>query len=225
MNKGWLSRVDPLVKIAGAACWVAAGVVFHGTALLLLAAGALLLLAWSGAHRRPLILLWAFSGMAVLGATHLLIGGTVQDATHTMLRLFVLGAASLPLILTTDPAVLLRSLRRLPLPPGVLLGLSIMWRSLPMLKRELEALVFSARLDGERISVGNPRRFYRRVLVPLSFGMTGFADEMTLALVTRGIALDGAGRVLKPASPGWADAGFGLFTFLFLGAAAWTTWL
>lgn len=225
MNGGWLSRVDPLVKIVGAVCWVAAGVFFDGLSLMLLAVGALMLLAWSGAHRRPLILLWALSGMAGLGAMHLLIGGTQQEALRTMLRLFVLGAASLPLILTTDPAVLLRSLRRLPLPQGVLLGLSIMWRSLPMLKRELEALVFSARLDGERISALRPRRFYRRVLVPLSFGMTGFADEMTLALVTRGIALDGGGCVLKPASPGRCDAAFAVFTLLFLGAAAGATWL
>ena len=94
-----------------------------------------------------------------------------------------------------------------------------------MLKRELEALIFSARLDGERIGALRPRRFYRRVLVPLSFGMTGFADEMTLALVTRGIALDGGGCVLKPASPGRADAAFGLFTILFLGTAAGVAWL
>lgn len=224
MSSSWLSKVDPLMKIAFSTLWVAASVYFSLPGLCVLAGGATLLFYWSGVYKRPIVLLWVFSSLIGLGLMHLIIGGEPQEALHTVLRLYALGAGSLPLMLTTDPADLMRSLKRLKMPSGILLGLSIMWRSLPMLKRELEAILFSAKLDGEKISPLRPRRFFRRVLVPLSFGLIGFADEISLALMTRGISLDGERvRISKPLRR--VDFAFGAYMIFCISGATGTLWL
>jgi energy-coupling factor transporter transmembrane protein EcfT len=218
VSGSWLERVDPLIKIGGAMVWTAtlmfvneprAIAVFAGVgALLVLAAGGL---------RRPWVLLGALIWLASLGGFHLLIGGTAAQALVTVGRVATLVAIGASLALTTDPGDLLRSLHALPLPASLRLGLHITWRAVGVLRQELAAIRFAALVDGRALGVGRPFELFRFGLLPLAFRMTAFADEMTLALQSRGITLEGRGRRLRrrPYGPGEA-----LFTSLVVATLA-----
>jgi energy-coupling factor transporter transmembrane protein EcfT len=226
-----LNGVDPLVKMAGAAAWTAAGVAGHDPApLAVLGVGTTLLLAAAGAFRRVRAAGAGLLSLVILAGVHWGLGGEPEEILATVLRLYAVTGGPLALMLTTDPARLLRSLRRLPLPPGILLGLTLMWRSVPALRAEWAAIRMACRIEGVAVGLAHPVRLFRHLLVPLAFGMAGFADDMTLALQTRGIGLSpgprpdrglgrGPGRESsrKPASLGRADHGFLLFVLLFAG--------
>ncbi|MFP4310157.1 MAG: energy-coupling factor transporter transmembrane component T family protein [Desulfococcaceae bacterium] len=214
-----LRGVDPLVKMAGAVAWTAAGVAGHDpTPLAVLGIGTTVLLAAAGAFRRVRAAGAGLLGLGALAGVHWGLGGDPEEILATVLRLYAVTGGPLALMLTTDPARLLRALGRLPLPPGILLGLTLMWRSVPALRAELAAIRLACRIEGVAVGLAHPVRLFRHLLVPLAFGMVGFADDMTLALQTRGIGLSPGPRPgRRPASLGWTDRGFLLFVLFFAG--------
>lgn len=186
----WLRSTDPLLKMAAGAVWVLAAVFVRSpVGLSPLMTTSFVLLIYSGAFHFPWRLLATLMSIGLVGALHLALGGTPEKALATAMRLTALGGVTAALILTTDPARLLRSLRRLPLPGGVLLGLTILWRALPLLKRELSSILFACRIEGVRPGLLRPATAYRYVALPLAFSMVSLADDMALALTTRGVDL------------------------------------
>ncbi|MFP4391021.1 MAG: energy-coupling factor transporter transmembrane component T, partial [Desulfococcaceae bacterium] len=132
-----LRGVDPLVKMAGAVAWTAAGVAGHDpTPLAVLGIGTTVLLAAAGAFRRVRAAGAGLLGLGALAGVHWGLGGDPEEILATVLRLYAVTGGPLALMLTTDPARLLRALGRLPLPPGILLGLTLMWRSVPAPRAE-----------------------------------------------------------------------------------------
>ncbi len=189
----WLSQVDPLLKIGGLSVYITLTLLCeHPGSLAVLSLGVLILLSTAAIPRRMALMGYCLSGIGIVALVHLLLGGGPHAIALTALRLFIFISASAALMLSTDPAHLLRALRRLPLPPGILLGVSVMWRSLPVLRREFRAIRRACRLEGVQVGIQHPKAFFRYMLVPLAFGMTSFADELTLALTSRGITLTGS---------------------------------
>lgn len=218
MDDTWLRRVDPLLKIGALSVYIFLVFLWQAPVpLASLAAGtAVLLWAARGGGKTRLMGYW-LAGIGVLAAVHALLGGQAQAIGAMALRLFVFLGTSAALMLSTDPAHLLRALRRLPLPAGMLLGLSVMWRSLPVLRREVAAISQACRLEGVRLGPSRPGAVFRYLLVPLVFSLTAFADDLSLSLVSRGITLDSR-PLSEPFRPNAAD---GLF-LLILGGASTT---
>lgn len=191
MTGGWLRRVDPLLKIGALSLYLFLVFLWQSPAPLAMLATGTAVLLWA-AHpgtKIRLIGYWLI-GVGLLSLLHAALGGSVQSICNMALRLFIFVGTSAALMLSTDPAHLLRSLRRLPLPAGMLLGLSVMWRSLPVLRREASAISQACRLEGVRLGIFRPNAVFRYLLVPLIFSLTAFADDLALSLVSRGITLD-----------------------------------
>lgn len=216
----WLREAHPLLKIGLGAPWAGACVFFTGVApLACLAAGTAVLLICAGALSRSRALAYGLTSLALMAGIHLLIGGTPAEAAYASLRLIAFVGISAALSLSTDPYDLLQALRALPLPSGLLLGLTIMWRSVPALVREAQATAFACRLEGAPLTILRPRRLFRSLVVPLCFGVVGFADELSLALAARGITLDGRRLAVPPRGWRMADAIFLLTGAGSMGAA------
>lgn len=226
MKKSPLKNVHPLLKIASAAVWISAAVILdEPVPLSLLCAIATVFLLLAGAARRPLFLAYSLVSLGALGGLHLLLEGTMTQALVTVCRLYVMLCISFSLMLTTDPADLLRSLRRSPLPAEAILGLSLMWRSAPVLQREFKAIALAAKLEGKSLSIARPGEFFRFILLPLAFSMTGFADDLALSLQSRGIGLKSYRQIRQPEPLGKADIMFaGLTCVALLGALSLQTW-
>jgi len=216
-----LARVHPLLKLGTAMTWLAAAVwLISPGALAVLAVGTVGLALAARVWRHPGPALGAVAGLAALGGLHLLIGGTPAQAFVTTARLLVFAGIGAMLTLTTDPMELLRALARLPIPASVRLGVHLLWRSVGVLFRELAAIRFAARADGQEQVLLRPARGFRYVLLPFAFALTGYADEVALALQSRGIRLDGPR--LRPAPRPWGspDYWFGLTSLTVLVWAA-----
>lgn len=216
MADGWLRRVDPLLKIGALSLYLFLVFLWQSPAPLAMLATGTAVLLWA-AHPGTKIRqigYWLIS-VGILSLLHAALGGSVQSICNMALRLFIFVGTSAALMLSTDPAHLLRALRRLPLPVGMLLGFSVMWRSLPVLRREAAAISQACRLEGVQIGVLRPKAMFRYLLVPLLFSLTTFADDLALSLVSRGITLDS-----RPLSPHFALNRADMFFLILLGGAA-----
>jgi energy-coupling factor transporter transmembrane protein EcfT len=225
MKEGWLERVHPLVKIGGSAVWLTGAVLLSdAVALSIAASGATILLASARPSKRAT--LGFLVSLLLLALVHRALGGTWAQAAGSAARIYLIVAVSVSLMLTTDPSDLLRSLRRTPLGSSMLLGLALMWRSIPFLKREAEAILLAARLEGKSTSLARPDNLFRYVMVPLAFSMTAYADELAVSLHIRGIDLEKPLRpVLETPRFGGHDITFSATTLLFLGGAmTWSIW-
>lgn len=219
MSKGWLEQVHPLVKISGSVVWLAGAVLLSDpTGLSIASVGATLFVA---SARPPLKAVFGFSlSLLFLVLVHRALGGTWSQAACSAARIYLIVAVSASLMLTTDPSDLLRTLRRTPLKSSVLLGLALMWRSIPFLKREAEAILLAARLEGKSVSLARPTHLFRYLMVPLAFSMVAYADELTVSLHIRGIDLNKPlCLVLDPPRFGGRDLVFAMATVMFLGGA------
>ncbi|GAB7024097.1 energy-coupling factor transporter transmembrane component T family protein [Salidesulfovibrio brasiliensis] len=226
MTSSPLSRVNPLVKIAACAIWTTAAVIFRQPEpLCVLAAASLMLVLFTPVLRHPRRLMLALLGLSMVGGIHLLIGGSLRESVTSLLRLVSLTGITAALMLSTDPADLLRSLRSLPLPRSVLLGLTLVWRSLPLLKRELDAILLACRLEGVRPSPLKPASLIQHVFVPLAFSMACFADEVSLSLETRGIDLCRKKNCIRRQATLFPDMVFSLImVFLLIAAGGVQAW-
>jgi energy-coupling factor transporter transmembrane protein EcfT len=221
MSRRWLRRVHPLLKLGAATAWLAAAVLLPDpAALAVLSVGTvgLALTAGVGRHWKPA--LGAAAGLTALGGLHLLIGGSPTQAFVTTARLLVFAGIGAVLTLSTDPMDLLRSLARLPIPSSIRLGLHLLWRSVGVLFRELAAIRFAARADGQQRLLVSPARGFRYVLIPFAFALTGYADEVALALQSRGVRLDAPRVAPSPRPWGAPDLWFGLAALAVLCGAA-----
>ncbi|HEM4130027.1 TPA: energy-coupling factor transporter transmembrane protein EcfT [Streptococcus suis] len=99
------------------------------------------------------------------------------------------------LLMTTSSYELVHGLRKWRLPEAFLLTLGVMFRFLPAIKEDARTIraslqvrgIFLGRLD----VVCHPIQYLEYFLVPLMMSLLGTAQELTVASLTKGLALSG----------------------------------
>ncbi|MEJ5365090.1 MAG: energy-coupling factor transporter transmembrane component T [Desulfosoma sp.] len=112
-----------------------------------------------------------------------------QDPAHAVtytLRLVVFLLAIPLFSLTTSASDLAAFLSRLPVPPGVMVSLLLMWRFFPTLAEEVRRLRLFVHLWGKSWPL--TKRIYRGLVVPLVFYVFDYSERLTLALELRGFS-------------------------------------
>ncbi|WP_287127377.1 energy-coupling factor transporter transmembrane protein EcfT [Candidatus Cyanaurora vandensis] len=178
----WFRQVNPLLKMIftllalalalGLKTWTAMAVLVGFLLLLLLLTPRLPWLGWLG--------LGLLGGGAVL--TYF------TDSAGVMLTILRVLAILLPapvLAGTTPPADLVRALQTVRLPVGLVLGVVLIWRFLPLIRQESERIWEANLLRGIDLK-RHPRLIFSGLFVPLIFRMVSYADEVTVGLETRG---------------------------------------
>ncbi len=122
----------------------------------------------------------------VFGVGVAFVSDTPSAAVTYVLRLAIF-LSSMPLFsLTTSPAELSRAISRLPLSPGFVVMVLLVWRFFPLMVEELRRMRRFATLM--QPSLGLPRNVYRGILVPFSFFLFEYAERLTLTLELRGFS-------------------------------------
>lgn len=109
--------------------------------------------------------------------------GDPTEAARYGLRLAVLVGATPVLALTTAPQDLARALAVLPLPPGVVVALVLVWRFFDLFRRELRGIREATLLRGGTATL---RQRWRAFFVAPAFVVAEHADRVTLMLELRG---------------------------------------
>ncbi|MGT2951018.1 energy-coupling factor transporter transmembrane component T [Streptococcus cuniculi] len=97
------------------------------------------------------------------------------------------------LLLTTSAYELIHGLRKWHLPESFLLTLGVMFRFLPLIKKEVRVIQTSLKTRGmflrKRAIFVQPHRYLEYVLVPLMMSLLRTAQDLTIATLTKGLAL------------------------------------
>ena len=114
------------------------------------------------------------------------------------------------LLLTTSTAYeLIHGLRKWHLPESLLLTFALMLRFLPTIGQDAKSIRQSLRLRGLFISpwdlVRHPLRFGEYLLVPLLMALLRRAETLTMALMTKGLVLDGKASQTFASGFSWLD--------------------
>ncbi len=149
---------------------------------------------WAGA----LIFLGMLTGLNFLASS---------DPAHAAaysLRLAVFVAGIPVLAATTAPQEMSRALSRLPLPPGLVVAVVLVWRFFPVMAAEAREMRQAAQLRGFQ---GRSRlnQFFRGFVVPLAFCMVEYADRVALTLEVRGFSPQSARSCYNPPKLGLND--------------------
>ncbi|WP_228065081.1 energy-coupling factor transporter transmembrane component T [Streptococcus cuniculi] len=97
------------------------------------------------------------------------------------------------LLLTTSAYELIHGLRKWHLPESFLLTLGVMFRFLPLIKKEVRVLHVSLKTRGlflrKRDIVRQPHRYMEYIVVPLLMSLLRSAQDLTIATLTKGLAV------------------------------------
>ncbi|MTB65054.1 energy-coupling factor transporter transmembrane protein EcfT [Streptococcus sp. zg-86] len=97
------------------------------------------------------------------------------------------------LLLTTSAYELIHGLRKWHVPESFLLTLGVMFRFLPLIKKEVRVVHVSLKTRGiflrKRDVLLQPHRYLECVLVPLMMSLLRSAQDLTIATLTKGIAM------------------------------------
>lgn len=97
------------------------------------------------------------------------------------------------LLLTTSPYELIHGLRKWHLPESFLLTVGVMFRFLPMIKKEVKLIKIALRTRGiflkKREILLQPHRYLEYVLVPLMMSLLRSAQDLTIATLTKGLVV------------------------------------
>ncbi len=219
-----IHRLHPFVKMgAGAGCTALALLMTDPRSLgilLLLFLVVLGIARVSVSFRRALFILLLLGTVAGLNVWA---SGDPNQALAYGLRLAVFMVAMPAMALTTAPQEMSRALSRLPLPPGLVVALLLVWRFFPKMAEDAREMRLAARLRGR--TVGGPAaRIYRGFLVPMAFCVVGYADQVTLALELRGFSPAADRTCRRPPRFGHRDAAFLALVLLVAGSAGWLQW-
>ena len=219
-----IHRLHPFVKMgAGAGCTALALMMTDPRSLGMLL---LLFLLVLGIARVSVSFRQALSILLFMGTVaglNFWASGDPNQALAYGLRLAVFIVAMPAMALTTAPQEMSRALSRLPLPPGLVVALLLVWRFFPKMAEDAREMRLAARLRGR--TVGGPAaRIYRGFLVPMAFCVVGYADQVTLALELRGFSPAADRTCRRPPRFHGRDAAFLALVLLFAGAAGWVQW-
>ena len=219
-----IHRLHPFVKMgAGAGCTALALLMTDPRSLGILLLFFLLAL---GAARVSVSFRQALSILLLMGTVaglNFWAAGDPNQALAYGLRLAVFIVAMPAMALTTAPQEMARALSRLPLPPGLVVALLLVWRFFPKMAEDAHEMRQAARLRG-RAAGGPVARIYRGFLVPMAFCVVGYADQVTLALELRGFSPAADRTCRRPPRFRRDDAVFLALVMLFAGAAGWIQW-
>lgn len=99
------------------------------------------------------------------------------------------------LLLTTTSYQLIHGLRKWHLPEAFLLTLGVMFRFLPAIKKDVRTIQASLKVRGiflrKRDMLCRPLAYMEYILVPLMMSLLRTAQELTVASLTKGLALSG----------------------------------
>ena len=181
-KRGWLWRVNPLLKIVLSMVAVSTAFALQDLAATgLLVAGLLVLLLTAGMSWR----VWLGGAIALFLFTALT--WLLRDWPAASLNSLRLLAILLPgpiFSLTTSPADLTRALQAAKLPSFLVLSLMLVWRFLPVVQREAQRIIEANQLRGVDLS-RRPGQWFPGLFVPLIFRIVSYADEVTVGLETR----------------------------------------
>ncbi|MGT2716544.1 energy-coupling factor transporter transmembrane component T family protein [Streptococcus respiraculi] len=97
------------------------------------------------------------------------------------------------LLMTTSAYELIHGLRKWRLPETFLLTLGVMFRFLPMIKKEVRLIQMALKTRGiflrKRDILLQPHRYLEYVLVPLMMSLLRSAQDLTIATLTKGLAV------------------------------------
>lgn len=97
------------------------------------------------------------------------------------------------LLLTTSAYELIHGLRKWHLPESFLLTLGVMFRFIPLIKKEVGVIQVSLKTRGlflrKRDLIMQPHRYLEYVLVPLMMSLLRSAQDLTIATLTKGLAV------------------------------------
>ncbi|MDB9529644.1 energy-coupling factor transporter transmembrane component T [Oscillatoria sp. CS-180] len=221
LSRGWLWRVNPLLKIALSIVavsvafalqdWVAAGLLVGVLLVLLLTVG----LSWR---------MWLGGAIALLLFTALT--WLLRDWPSAILNSLRLLAILIPgpiFSLTTSPAELTRALQAVKLPSFLVLSLMLVWRFLPVVQQEAQRIVEANQLRGVDLS-RRPGQWFQGLFVPLIFRIVSYADDVTVGLETRSYDPSARRSLGQPLRWQRLDTGAAIAAIAVFGAVGYLQW-
>ena len=180
-----------------------------------------------------LSLLFWFSGRSKAALVSVLVYGVFLGLSYWSIlpawltHLFVLMGYVWPpllaghlLLMTTSSYELIHGLRKWRLPESFLLTLGVMFRFLPAIKADARHIHDSLKVRGIFFSKWalfvHPLRYLEYVLVPLMLSLLTTAQDLTLATLTKGVAIQGRPSEFVKSSWTWLDWSLCLCCLVFL---------
>ena len=182
LQRGWLWRVNPLLKIVLSIVAVSIAFALQNLAAAALLVGVMLIVL---AMVKMSWRIWLGGAIALLLFTALT--WLLRDWPSAILNTLRLLAILLPgpiFSLTTSPAELTRALQAVKLPSFLILSLTLVWRFLPVVQQEAQRIIEANQLRGIDLS-RRPGQWFPGLFVPLIFRIVSYADEVTVGLETR----------------------------------------
>ena len=131
-----------------------------------------------------------------------------------LLRRFMMPAFFAIPLATASTGLLLATLNRLRLPRPVIISMAVVFRFLPTVFGEYQAIRTAQKFRGIGISVWallrHPARSYETILVPLLMRTMKIADELSASAMLRGAAQNGPMTSWHPIRFSWKDVAVGV---------------
>ena len=220
-KRGWLWRVNPLLKIALSIVAVSMAFALQDLAAAGLLVGVLLVLLLTvGLSWR----MWLGGAIALLVFTALT--WLLRDWPSAILNSLRLLAILLPgpiFSLTTSPAELTRALQAIKLPSFLVLSLTLVWRFLPVVQQEAQRIIEANQLRGVALS-RRPGQWFPGLFVPLIFRIVSYADEVTVGLETRSYDPSARRSVGQPLRWRRGDTAVAIAAIAVLGTVGYLQW-
>ncbi|MGD1942021.1 MAG: energy-coupling factor transporter transmembrane component T family protein [Leptolyngbyaceae cyanobacterium] len=220
-KRGWLWRVNPLLKIALSIVAVSMAFALQDLAAAGLLVGVLLVLLLTvGLSWR----MWLGGAIALLVFTALT--WLLRDWPSAILNSLRLLAILLPgpiFSLTTSPAELTRALQAIKLPSFLVLSLTLVWRFLPVVQQEAQRIIEANHLRGVALS-RRPGQWFPGLFVPLIFRIVSYADEVTVGLETRSYDPSARRSVGQPLRWRRGDTAVAIAAIAVLGTVGYLQW-
>jgi energy-coupling factor transport system permease protein len=183
-KRGFLTQINPLLKIIVCIASVGLAVVLHDIRAISVLAITLLALLFICVR----INLRIFASLAIALVVFMTVSTWLRGFHTSFVSTLRLIAILLPTPLlagTTSPFHLLKAIQAARLPSFIVLSLMLMWRFLPIIQQEAQRIVEANWLRGVNIA-NQPQQWFSGLLMPLIFRIVAYADDVTVGLETRG---------------------------------------
>lgn len=220
---GFLSTINPLLKIGLSIVLTALAFVFKAVWANLLLVAVLLVLTFTSLRVRPSQVLGFAAFLIFFTVLSGLLSGNWGYASLGGVRLLVLLLPAPLLAATTPPADLVRAFQAVRLPAFLVLSLMLSWRFLPLIQQEAQRIVEANALRGVDLA-RQPQRWFSGLFTPLIFRMVSFADEVSIGLETRGYDPAAPRSTSRPLRWRRGDSLFVCGTLLWLAAVGYLEW-
>lgn len=104
-----------------------------------------------------------------------------------------------------SPGKFMESLRRMKAPQSLIISLSVAIRFLPDVRQQIRDIIKAAKIRGLQFSLFRPLYSFELVLVPVLHRSLKVADELSAAIITKGVEFEGPKTSYHELSFGVAD--------------------